>query len=151
MLNADDPLEASSIFKNVFMYICGASVKCKAMMTFATNNMDETTHVIECIIPTGCYQPDIQRFHEPLRMALTMLFEQPDTRLMGPMRLAMARLVDVCFLYLILNQGFKLSFENYWMPWLYANCVLDNDYFRTVGALDPLPRAPLMELAPTAY
>jgi hypothetical protein len=132
------------------MYICGASVKCKAMMTFATDNIDETTYIIERIIPISCHQPDIRRFHEPLRQALTMLFEQPNSHLMGPMRLAMARLVDVCFLYLILNRGFKTSFESRWMPWLFANCARDNDYFRRVGGLDPQPQTSMMELVSSA-
>lgn len=138
-LSADDPLNGACIHKNVFMFICGASVNCRAMMDFATNAIDDTADVMEPLMPTVYQRYDLGRFHEVLREALAMMFDQGDRPVMGTLRLAMARLVDVCMMYLALNPGFKERFEAAWCPSIFLNCVQDNVRFKRLGWLDHPP------------
>lgn len=121
------------------MFICAASVNCRTMMNFATNAIDDTTDVVETLMPTVHQRHDLARFHEPLCAALDIMFDQGDRPVMGSMRLAMARLVDVSLMYLALSPDFKERFEATWCPWIFLNCVRDNDRFKKLGWLDPLP------------
>jgi hypothetical protein len=138
-LNGDDPLDGSSIQKNAYMFICGASVNCHEMMEFATDAVDDATEVIEDLMPTVYNSHDLARFHEPLRVALTMVFDQGDGLEMGSMRLALARLVDVSLMYLVLNPAFKIPFEMAWCPYVIMNCIRDNKLYKRLGWLDAPP------------
>ncbi|KAK3335760.1 hypothetical protein B0T19DRAFT_17455 [Cercophora scortea] len=131
------PLDGESIRKNVFMYICGASVNCQSMMKYATDAINAATEIVQQLIPSQYYRSDLICFYQPLTCALAMLYSQHGRgQLMFAMRLAMAKLVDVCLLWLFRNQVFRDFFQATWGPALYFECMMDNHYFHGLGLLD---------------
>lgn len=137
-LNLADPLDGESIRRNAYMFVCGSSVDCRSMMDFATDGIDETTQVMECLMPTLYQSRSLARFHEPLRDALAILFDQGDRPLALTMRLALACLADVTLMYLVLNPAFRVPYETTWCPWIALNCLRDNARFKAMGWLDPV-------------
>ncbi|KAK3694324.1 hypothetical protein B0T22DRAFT_487862 [Podospora appendiculata] len=131
------PLDGESIRKNVFMYICGASVNCQSMMNYATNAIDAATEVVGELIPSQYHRDDLICFYKPLTTALAMLYSQGGRgQLIYAMRLAMAKLVDACLLWLLGNQAFRTIFPATWAPALFFECIMDNNYFHRLGLLD---------------
>ncbi|KAK3329777.1 hypothetical protein B0H66DRAFT_634910 [Apodospora peruviana] len=141
-----EPLDGQPILKNVLMYICGASVNCRSMMDFATDAIEDITQTILSGGPQGghilsshyCGTHDIFKFTDPFSLALSTLYEQGPNPFMVGMRVAMARLVDVCLMHLIINQSFRKSFLLQWMPALWQNVRNDSSYFAKHGLLDDI-------------
>jgi len=133
-MDSTNPLDGSSIRKNVFMFICGASVHCRPLMDFATAAIDATTDALESVMPTNHLRVT-RRFWEPLRIALTMIFEQGARPCTVAMRLALAQLVDVALPWLMQNQNFQRELCSSWTLYVFPNCVYDNVYFREKGWL----------------
>jgi hypothetical protein len=106
------------------------------MMQFAVDALNDIADVADNILPTH-YLCDLSRFHEPLRAALVMVFDQGDRPILGILRLALARIVDVSLMYFVLNPGFRAPFMTLWCPYVYFNCVRDNDWFTSREWLEP--------------
>ncbi|OIW34427.1 hypothetical protein CONLIGDRAFT_626430 [Coniochaeta ligniaria NRRL 30616] len=129
-LPATDSLDCDCIRKNVYMYLCGASVDCRSMMTFATSAMDQITSALTDIMPAVSKEPGLYRLYIPLRQALELLHSQGNRPNMFPMRVAVARLVDVTMLYLMANKGFMSMFEQQWAKEIYPMSFWDSVLFR---------------------
>lgn len=134
--------EGDPICFNVYMYICGASVDCDSLMTFASNRIDEIT---EAIIDNNlfsvrfCRTNDLFRFYNPLAVALMMMYEQPHSQVMLMMRLAMARLCDAVLFRMLANEAFNRSVSREWIPRaLWFNVINDNRYFGFYRVLYPM-------------
>ncbi len=130
------------------MFIAGASIACKAMMTYAVEHINNATDVLEKVIVLK-YNDDYEmlQFEKPMRTALIIVYEQPnqmgvdtlepDMNLLYELRLALTRLADATLMYGIANKAFRAAIENKWggiMP----QATEDNRYFAAKGLLKPL-------------
>jgi hypothetical protein len=136
-LVANDPIDGRSILVNVQMYLAARMVDCQEMMEFALCNIDDSTEMLGTIIKDHTHS-SIERFEEPLRHAIMEMYGASHTTGdIGPLRLAMARLVDVVLMYLWLNPTFKGPLERYWFPQIFWRLAVDNDFFCQRQLLEP--------------
>ncbi|KAM7205497.1 hypothetical protein V8F20_003081, partial [Naviculisporaceae sp. PSN 640] len=123
-----------AIRRNVFMYICGASVNCESLMTYAADRLDEISEAIldnNLFTVEFCRSNDLFRFSHPLTLALMMMFEQGHRKVMWTLRLAMARLCDVVLLRMMCNESFSRTLDQEWRPrFLFSNVLNDSIFFR---------------------
>ncbi|KAK3393228.1 hypothetical protein B0H63DRAFT_516425 [Podospora didyma] len=129
---------------SAFKYICGITWEIQPMMDFALKALRETTEILKAVFPASLdgdlfYTTDLSGLYHPLATAQLMVFHQGFITPNIPLRLAMAKLIDVCIMYLVMNPGFLADFENQWMPSIWEEILLDHNYFRERGELDPLP------------
>lgn len=121
------------------MFICGASVDCTSLKDFTTGAINKTADQLAPLAHKykGAMTAE---FYDPLTDALGMLFSQGETSVMEPMRLAMARLIDMVIMYLIRNTEFKDKFIEDWClkSDIYARCYFDNKRFMGAVLLDRL-------------
>jgi hypothetical protein len=134
-LPLDDPLDGDCVRRNVYMYLCGASVDCRAMKNFATSATDRVTAGLSNLMPSVYRDAGLHRLYIPLRQGLELLRSQGNRPNMFPMRAAMAKLVDVTLLYFMENEGFKYSFEPHWGKEIYPMCFWDSVLFRRMGLI----------------
>lgn len=131
------------------MYICGASVHCHSMMNYAIEGINDAVELVGRTLPVQYGWGNLARFHEYLLRGLVLAFDQGNRPVMAPLRLHMARLVDVSMMYLVLDHEFRNRFYRYWTPWVFLNCVQDSIFFAQVGMLNSAPegRAPVFDEA----
>lgn len=133
-------LNGQCIAKNVVMYICGASVDCGLMMQYAIDALHQITGVLEKEVKGRVHQ-DLSSLYFPLTDALRQMYGQYRVdNVVRPLRVAMARLLDCCLVYLMGNEGFRAIFEHQWYPWLWTNLMRDNGVFLETGELGALPQ-----------
>lgn len=136
--NGIHPLDGEPIRKNVFMYICGMSVDCRSLMTYAATRIDDISNKIlsgKLLTRDFCATHDIFRFTRPLTLALFMMYEQPQQPGQYHLRLAMTRLLDVLMMQLVMNDSFRRTIDRDWVPAIIQNAINDNIHFRNVGLL----------------
>lgn len=117
------------------MYICGASVNCEAMTKFALNAIERTTETLAQIVSVKYLDMGLHRLFVPLGQALELLRFQGNRPNTFPIRLAVARLVDVTLPYLMKNASFRYAFEANWRKELYPMCWTDSVLFRQMGLI----------------
>lgn len=118
------------------MYLCGASVDCGAMTTFAVNAMHGITSTMSTLMPAIYKLPGLHRLYNPLRQGLELLHSQGNRQNMLAMRVAAARLVDVTLLYFMQDPGFsRLAFQPEWWREIYPMCFWDSVLFRRMGLI----------------
>jgi hypothetical protein len=133
-------MDGRSILVNVQMYLAAKMVTCKEMMEFALCNLEDSTEFLKTAIKDHTLSSSIAHFEEPLRSAIMEMYNAAESPLdIGPLRLAMARLVDVVLMYLWLNPAFKEPFENHWFPQVFWQLAVDNHFFSKRGLLEPQP------------
>ncbi|KAH8905060.1 hypothetical protein BR93DRAFT_929305 [Coniochaeta sp. PMI_546] len=128
-------MDGDCIRRNVYMYLCGASVDCRSMMNFATSAVEQITSVLADIMPAVYKDTGVHRFYIPLTQGLELLHSQGNRTNMFHMRVAMAKLVDVTLLYLMVNEGFKDTFKPHWGREIYPMCFWDSVVFRRMGLI----------------
>ena len=136
ILNADGPLQGHSIFHNVFMYIAGLSVDCGSLMEYALEAVNNATAALAQIMPQD-YQFLTPAFWQHLHPALSLMFDQGERPAIIPLRLAMCKLFDATFLYLMMNPAFQQHYMQTWTPYVFNLCCADNVYFAGQGQLGP--------------
>lgn len=128
--------------RNVFMYICGASVNCESLMAYASDRIDEVSEAIldnNLFTLEFCSTNDLFKFSLPLSLALMMMYEQGHRQNMLMLRLAMARLCDVVLFKMLCNEGFNRTVNQEWGPrFLWHNVVNDNIFFGFHNVLFPM-------------
>jgi hypothetical protein len=136
-LTPGQPLDGIPVYRNVAAYVAGASVDCPSMMAFAVRALEEIRAALIPVVLTGLFRddPDVHLFHEPLRLALADMYAQSDGSLMEPLRLAMARLVDVVLVSLWGNDAFQVVKHEKWMEKLFPLCYYDSVRFHQSGLL----------------
>ncbi len=118
------------------MFIAGLSVDCGSLMRYAVDAIDNASEALAQIMPHE-HQVVTEAFWKHLHPALTLLFDQGESPAIMPMRLAMCKLVDVTFAYLILNPAFQQHYKQTWTPYVFVTCKYDNAYFAAQGLLGP--------------
>lgn len=134
-LTPGQPLDGLPVYRNVAAYVAGASVHCPSMMAFAVRALEAIREALTPVVLTGLFRddPNVHLFHEPLRLALADMYAQADGPLMEPLRLAMARLVDVVLVSLWGNDAFVK--HEMWVEMLFPLCYHDSVRFRQGGLL----------------
>lgn len=124
------------------MYICGAGVDCHAMSNYAISAMDSITSTLSTLMPAIYKLPGLHRLYNPLSQGLELLHSQGNRPNMFPMRVAVARLVDVTLLYFMKDAGFKSTFKPEWDGEIYPMCFWDSVMFRRMGLIgEPEPES----------
>ena len=145
-----------SIRRDVFMYICGASVNCVSMMDFAVDALDIIRKNLAGLM-FASYQAEAgnvplashsQKFLQgltgllrPLHLGMAMIMEElyneasPATLL--SLRLAMARLVNALMIYPIMGGGFRQALIQEFGTALFQFCFIEHRAFVKQGMLVP--------------
>jgi hypothetical protein len=121
------------------------------MMAFAVRALEAIREALTPVAFTGLFRddPNVHLFHEPLRLALADMYAQSDGPLMEPLRLAMARLVDVVLVSLWGNDAFQFVKREKWEDKLFPLCYHDSVRFHQSGLLvGPVPWDQMEVLSP---
>ncbi|KAJ9142164.1 hypothetical protein NKR23_g7391 [Pleurostoma richardsiae] len=135
-MDPEKPLEAASIVTNVAMYIAGMSVLCRPMMDYALTFIEDATDIIQDELPK-LYKGNIDSLEESIRRGLKIMYEQGNEKYLWSLRVVMAKLMDVCMLYLLLSPGWPTKYVEHWRM-LIPLVKRDNEFFREAKMLRPL-------------
>ena len=129
-----NPIDGDCIRRNIFQYLCGASIGSTRHKEFALRAMREIIRVITRLMPRMFRDPSLHLMWIPMKQALQMVFKQQRNDIVKPIRIEMARLMDVCMMYLCGNRGFEPIFRTEWEAGkIYGEVAFDNFAFRHMG------------------
>lgn len=135
-------LNGEPLRRAAFAYIAGASVGCTSMTRAALTALHSAAlHLKTFFAQTPrltLERLDLAPLTAPLAKALAMGYEQGPRLGLYDLRVALAHVVDVVFLWLVGNVAFREVFKVEWVPWLWANVCNDAVFFSQGGVLDEM-------------